>query len=296
MSVLLDSNSRILIQGLGNEGQNHLKRSLDYGTKFVASVHPSFKGGDSFEKVPVFDTVAEAVARTNPNVSIIFVPAPGAADAIVENIAADIPLIMCITEGLPVHDMITVKTALGRSQSRLIGPNCPGIITPGAKCRVGIMPARIFAPGRIGVISRSGTLVYESVDQLTKLGIGQSTCVGVGGDPIIGTSQVEVLEMFHNDDDTDAVVLIGEIGGTAEQASADYIRHHMKKPVVAFIAGATAPPGRRMGHAGAIIEGKSGTAEAKITALQDAGATISRSPATIGQTMDRVLRDNGLRK
>ena len=192
--------------------------------------------------------------------------------------------------------MITVKSALARSPSRLLGPNCPGVITPAAHCRVGIMPARVFTPGRVGVISRSGTLVYESVDQLTALGIGQSTCVGVGGDPIIGTSQVDVLEMFNNDPATDAVVLIGEIGGTAEQASADYIRRHMQKPVVAFIAGATAPPGRRMGHAGAIIEGKSGTAAAKIAALQDAGATISRSPATIGQTMDRVLRENGLPK
>ncbi len=295
MSVLLDQHSRILIQGLGNEGRNHCQRSLAYGTNFVAGVHPSFKGGDTFESIPVFDTVAEAVGRTRPNVSIIFVPAPGAADAIVESIAAEVPLIICITEGVPVHDMITVKAALARSQSQLIGPNCPGIITPGATCRVGIMPAHVFAPGRVGVISRSGTLVYESVDQLSKLGIGQSTCVGVGGDPIIGTTQVDVLDLFNKDQETDAVVLIGEIGGTAEQAAAAYIRRHMTKPVVAFIAGATAPPGRRMGHAGAIIEGKSGTADAKIDALQQAGATISRSPATIGETMDRVLRENGLR-
>lgn len=295
MSVLLDQKSRILIQGLGNEGRNHCQRSLDYGTNFVAGVHPSFKGGDTFEGIPVFDTVAEAVASTRPNVSIIFVPAPGAADAIVENIAAEVPLIICITEGVPVHDMITVKAALARSQSRLIGPNCPGVITPGANCRVGIMPGHVFTPGRVGVISRSGTLVYESVDQLSKLGIGQSTCVGVGGDPIIGTTQVDVLDLFNKDQATDAVVLIGEIGGTAEQAAAAYIRRHMTKPVVAFIAGATAPPGRRMGHAGAIIEGKSGTADAKIDVLQQAGATISRSPATIGETMDRVLRENGLR-
>ncbi|MCY3887029.1 MAG: succinate--CoA ligase subunit alpha [Chloroflexi bacterium] len=295
MSVLLDQQSRILIQGLGNEGRNHCQRSLAYGTNFVAGVHPSFKGGDTFESIPVFDTVAEAVASTRPNVSIIFVPAPGAADAIVENIAAEVPLIICITEGVPVHDMITVKAALARSQSRLIGPNCPGVITPGANCRVGIMPAHVFTPGRVGVISRSGTLVYESVDQLSKLGIGQSTCVGVGGDPIIGTTQVDVLDLFNKDQETDAVVLIGEIGGTAEQAAAAYIRRHMTKPVVAFIAGATAPPGRRMGHAGAIIEGKSGTAGAKIDALQQASATISRSPATIGETMDRVLRENGLR-
>ncbi len=295
MSVLLDQQSRILIQGLGNEGRNHCQRSLAYGTNFVAGVHPSFKGGDTFESIPVFDTVAEAVTRTHPNVSIIFVPAPGAADAIVENIAAEVPLIICITEGVPVHDMITVKAALARGRSRLIGPNCPGVITPGANCRVGIMPAHVFTPGRVGVISRSGTLVYESVDQLSKLGIGQSSCVGVGGDPIIGTTQVDVLDLFNKDQETDAVVLIGEIGGTAEQAAAAYIRRHMTKPVVAFIAGATAPPGRRMGHAGAIIEGKSGTADAKIDALQQAGATISRSPATIGETMDRVLRENGLR-
>ncbi len=295
MSVLLDQQSRILIQGLGNEGRNHCQRSLAYGTNFVAGVHPSFKGGDTFESIPVFDTAAEAVARTRPNVSIIFVPAPGAADAIVENIAAEVPLIICITEGVPVHDMITVKAALARGQSRLIGPNCPGVITPSAHCRVGIMPAHVFTPGRVGVISRSGTLVYESVDQLSKLGIGQSSCVGVGGDPIIGTTQVDVLDLFNKDQETDAVVLIGEIGGTAEQAAAAYIRRHMTKPVVAFIAGATAPPGRRMGHAGAIIEGKSGTADAKIDALQQAGATISRSPATIGETMDRVLHENGLR-
>ncbi len=294
MSILIDKRTRLLVQGLGAEGQNHTRRSLDYGTNVVAAVHPSFRHGDAFEGVPVFDTVGEAMARAKPTCSIIFVPALGTADALLENIAARVRLIVSITEGVPVHDMIRVKAALDRSESRLIGPNCPGLITPGANCRVGIMPANVFAPGRVGVISRSGTLVYESVDQLTRLGIGQSTCVGVGGDPIVGSTQVELLELFNNDKDTDAVVLIGEIGGTAEQASAAYIRRHMQKPVVAFIAGATAPPGRRMGHAGAIIEGKSGTAAAKIATLKRAGATISRSPAEIGATMLAVLEENGL--
>ena len=294
MSVLVNRRTRVMVQGLGNEGQAQIKRSLDYGTTVVAGVHPGFRGGNRFEGFPVYDTVQEAKDKQNPNCSIIFVPAPGAADAILENITAEIPLIICITEGVPIHDMLRVKAALVGSKSRLIGPNCPGLITPSADCRVGIMPPAVFSSGRVGVISRSGTLVYEVVDQLTRLGIGQSSCVGVGGDPLIGTSQVEALEMFNNDTATDAVVLIGEIGGTAEQASAAYIKRHMKKPVVAFIAGATAPPGRRMGHAGAIIEGKSGTAAAKIAALRQAGATISRSPARIGVTMQKVLKDRKL--
>ena len=294
MSILVNKGTRVMVQGLGTEGQNQIRRSLDYDTTVVAGVHPSFRGGDRFEGFPVYDTASEAARRRKPNCSIIFVPAPGAADAILENIDAEIPLIICITEGVPVHDMVRVKAALGESKSRLIGPNCPGVITPAANCRVGIMPPAVFRPGRVGVVSRSGTLVYEAVDQLTRVGLGQSTCVGVGGDPIIGTSQVEALEMFNNDRGTDAVVLIGEIGGTAEQAAAAYIKRHMKKPVVAFIAGASAPPGRRMGHAGAIIEGKSGTAPAKIKALADAGATISRSPARIGATMQRVLREKKL--
>ena len=296
MSVLVNRSTRVMVQGLGNEGQNQIRRSLDYGTNVVAGVHPSFRGGKKFESFPVFDTAEEAVAKTKPNVAIIFVPAPGAADAILENVAAEIPLIICITEGVPVQDMVQVKAVLADSKSRLIGPNCPGLITPAAKCRVGIMPPAVFMPGRVGVVSRSGTLVYEAVDQLTRLGIGQSSCVGVGGDPIIGTSQVEALEMFNNDNATDAVVLIGEIGGTAEQASAAYIKRHMKKPVVAFVAGATAPPGRRMGHAGAIIEGASGTAAAKLKALAASGAIISKSPARIGVTMHKALRDKGLIK
>ncbi len=294
MSVLVNRRTRVMVQGLGNEGQAQIKRSLDYGTTVVAGVHPGFRGGNRFEGFPVYDTVQEAKDKQNPNCSIIFVPAPGAADAILENIAAQLPLIICITEGVPIHDMLRVKAALTTGKSRLIGPNCPGLITPSADCRVGIMPPAVFSSGRVGVISRSGTLVYEAVDQLTRLGIGQSSCVGVGGDPLIGTSQVEALEMFNNDNATDAVVLIGEIGGTAEQASAAYIKRHMKKPVVAFIAGATAPPGRRMGHAGAIIEGESGTAAAKIAALRQAGATISRSPARIGVTMQKVLKDRRL--
>ncbi len=296
MSVLVGRSTRLMVQGLGTEGQNQIRRSLAYGTTVVAGVHPSFRGGAEFEGFPVFDTAEEAVATAQPNVSIIFVPAPGAADAILENVAAGVRLIVCITEGVPVHDMVRVRAALAHSKSRLIGPNCPGLITPSAKCRVGIMPTAVFKPGRVGVVSRSGTLVYEAVDQLTRLGIGQSSCVGVGGDPIIGTSQAEALEMFNRDRATDAVVLIGEIGGTAEQASAAYIEQHMTKPVVAFVAGATAPPGRRMGHAGAIIEGRSGTAAAKLEALSAAGATISRSPADIGLTMQRVLREHGLIK
>ncbi len=294
MSILVGRRTRVMVQGLGAEGQNHIRRSLAYGTDVVAGVHPSFRGGARFEGFPVYDTAEEAVARRKPTCSIIFVPAPGAADAILESVATAVPLIICITEGVPVQDMLRVKAALRDGRSRLIGPNCPGLITPAAKCRVGIMPTNVFSAGRVGVVSRSGTLVYEAVDQLSRLGIGQSTCVGVGGDPLIGTSPVEVLELFNNDSATDAVVLIGEIGGTAEQASAAYIKRHMRKPVVAFVAGATAPPGRRMGHAGAIIEGASGTAAAKIKALADAGATISRSPARIGATMQRTLKERAL--
>ena len=294
MKQLLNKNTKVMIQGLGGEGQNQIRRSLGYGTKVVAGVHPGFRGGDEFEGFPVFPTVREAKESAKPNCTIIYVPAPGAADAILESVAEEIPLIICITEGVPVHDMIRVREALAGSKSRLIGPNCPGVIHPASRCRVGIHPPDVFMSGRVGVVSRSGTLVYEAVDQLSRLGIGQSTCVGVGGDPIIGVPQVRVLEWFNDDPETDAVVLIGEIGGTAEQASAAYIKREMKKPVVAFVAGASAPPGRRMGHAGAIIEGKDGTAEAKLRVLKQNGATISRSPAQIGQTMLRVLRQNGL--
>ena len=307
MSILLNNRTRLLIQGLGNEGQNQIRRSLDYGTRVVAGVHPGFRGGETFthgnHSFPVFATVTDAVEKTQANCSIIYVPAPGAADSILENIAAEVPLIVCITEGVPVHDMIRVRNTLAlKNEERkktnlpplsLIGPNCPGIIQPASQCRVGIHPPDVFMPGNVGVVSRSGTLVYEAVDQLTRAGIGQSTCVGVGGDPIIGEQQQAILRRFNSDPDTDAVVLIGEIGGLAEQAAAAYIKRSMTKPVVAFIAGATAPPGRRMGHAGAIIEGEAGTAEAKLSALEAAGAVISRSPAEIGSTMRRVLEEAG---
>ncbi|HLZ71731.1 MAG TPA: succinate--CoA ligase subunit alpha [Dehalococcoidia bacterium] len=295
MSVLVDENTRLLVQGItGGEGSQHARRSIAYGTKVVAGVTPG-RGGQKFdETVPVFNTVREAVAETGANVSIIYVPAPFAADAILESAEAGMPLVVCITEGIPVMDMVMVRRALQGGKTTLIGPNCPGVITPGAQCRVGIMPGQVFAPGSVGVISRSGTLVYEAVAQLTNLGIGQSSCVGVGGDPVIGTRQREVLELFNDDSETAALVLIGEIGGSAEQEAAEYIKANVKKPVVAFIAGATAPPGRRMGHAGAIISGNSGTAEAKKQALREAGAVIVDSPAEIGATTRRVLKEHGL--
>ncbi len=293
MSILVDKRTRVLVQGItGKEGGFQTRRCIEYGTNVVAGVTPG-RGGETAEGVPVFNTVREAVRATQPDCALIFVPAPFAADAILEAAANDIPLIVCITEGIPVLDMVRVKRALQGSGVRLIGPNCPGVITAG-ECRVGIMPGNVFAPGRVGVVSRSGTLVYEAVDQLTRRGIGQSTCVGVGGDPIIGTTQREALELFNADPGTDAVVLIGEIGGQAEQEAAEYIKSHMTKPVIAFIAGSTAPPGRRMGHAGAIIAGNTGTAAAKKQALADAGAVISESPATIGEVTERVLRERGL--
>ncbi len=294
MSVLMDENTRLLVQGItGGEGRQHAKRSLDYGTTVVSGVTPG-RGGQTVEGVPVFNTVEQAVRETGANVSIIFVPAPGAADAILEAEDAGLPLVICITEGVPVQDMVIVKRTLVGSKTRLIGPNCPGIITPSAHSRAGIMPVQVFAPGNVGVVSRSGTLVYEGVGQLTDRGIGQSSCVGVGGDPILGPSQREVLELFNADSDTAAVVLIGEIGGSAEQDAAEYIRTSMRKPVIAFIAGSTAPPGRRMGHAGAIISGNTGTAHAKKEALAAAGATIVETPAEIGATTERVLKERGL--
>ena len=295
MAVLVDENTRLLVQGItGGEGSQHARRSLAYGTNVVAGVTPG-RGGQMFEeKVPVFNTVAEAVRETGANVSIIYVPAPGAADAILEAAEAGIPLVVCITEDIPTLDMVTVKRALQGSGTRLIGPNCPGVITPRTRTRVGIMPGDVFIPGNVGLVSRSGTLVYEGVAQLTNLGIGQTTCIGVGGDPVIGTTQREALELLNADPETAAVVLQGEIGGTAEQEAADYIKSSMKKPVIAFIAGSTAPPGRRMGHAGAIIAGNQGTAAAKKQALADAGATIVESPAEIGRTTQRVLQERGL--
>lgn len=295
MSVLVDEHTRLLVQGVtGSEGSQHARRSIAYGTKVVAGVTPG-RGGQLFDgSVPVFNTVEQAVRETGANCSIIYVPAAGAADAILEAADAGIPLVVCITEGMPVLDMVMVKRYLRGSGTRLIGPNCPGVITPRTRTRVGIMPGDVFMPGPVGVVSRSGTLVYEAVAQLTALGIGQSTCIGVGGDPVIGTSQREAVELLNNDPETQAIVLIGEIGGTAEQEAAAYIKACVRKPVVAFIAGATAPPGRRMGHAGAIITGNQGTAAAKKAALAEAGAVVVDSPAEIGSTMKRVLTERGL--
>ena len=293
MAVLVDQNTRLMVQGIGTEGANHMRRSIAYGTKVVAAIHPK-RGGERQDGVEIFSTVAGAVAKTAANVTIIFVPAPFAADAILEAAAAGIPLIVCITEGIPVMDMVMVKKAIAGGPSILIGPNCPGVITPGTQTRVGIMPGDVFLNGKVGVVSRSGTLVYEVVAQLTAEGIGQSTCIGVGGDPIIGTTQTEAVRMLNEDPDTNAIVMVGEIGGSAEQEAAQYIKDYVKKPVVAFIAGATAPPGRRMGHAGAIISGEDGKAENKKAALRAAGAYVSDSPAEIGITMKRALQERGL--
>lgn len=291
MSILVNENTRLLVQGItGREGSYHAQRCLEYGTNLVAGVTPG-RGGQRFlEKVPVFDTIEEAVKETGANVSLIFVPAPFALDAMVESADAGVELVICITEGVPVQDTVRIARYLrDNNDVRLMGPNCPGIITPGARCKVGIMPGSIHMPGSVGVVSRSGTLTYEAVNQLTELGIGQSTCVGIGGDPIVGSSFVEILRMFESDPETEAVVMIGEIGGTKEQDAADFIKGHMTKPVAAFIAGQTAPPGRRMGHAGAIITGSAGTAEEKMRLLSEAGAAIARSPGEIGVTAQKML-------
>jgi succinyl-CoA synthetase alpha subunit len=288
LSILVGKDTRLIVQGItGKEGSFQTRRCIEYGTNVVGGVTPG-RGGETAEGVPVFDTVKDAVAKTNANVSLIFVPAPFAADAVLEAASAEVPVIVCITEGVPTLDMVRVKRYLRGAGLTLIGPNCPGVITPGA-ARVGIMPGHVFMPGRVGVISRSGTLVYEAVAQLSQRGIGQSTCVGVGGDPIIGTTQVEALRMFNDDAGTDAVVLIGEIGGVAEQQAAEFIKAEMRKPIIAFIGGASAPAGRRMGHAGAIIVGEAGTAKAKKEALRAAGATIVDSPADIGEVTARVV-------
>ena len=292
MAVLMNKDSRVVIQGFGGAGQREAKTSIAYGTQVVAGVTPG-RGGQTIEGVPIYNTVEEAVTAHQANVSLIFVPAPFAADAILEAERAGVPLIICITEGIPTLDMVKVKRVLKNSTSRLIGPNCPGVISVAERSRAGIMPVDVYLEGSVGVISRSGTLVYEAVDQLTRLGIGQSGSLGVGGDPIIGTTQREALELFEADPDTAAIVLIGEIGGTAEQEAAEFIKT-MKKPVVAFIGGATAPPGRRMGHAGAIISGAAGTASAKQAALRAAGATVVENPGDIGSTMQRVLKEKGL--
>ena len=295
MGVLVDENSRVMVQGItGREGSFHARACMAYGANVVAGVTPG-RGGESFEDtVPVFDSVEQAVAETGANMSLIFVPPAFAPDAIVESADAGVPLIACITEGIPVLDMVKVARYLDGKPVRLIGPNCPGLINPGARCKVGIMPGAIHLPGRAGVVSRSGTLTYEAVGQLTGLGIGQSTCVGIGGDPIIGTSFVEVLKLFQEDPDTDLVVFIGEIGGSMEQDAAAYIKEEFSKPIAALIVGASAPPGKRMGHAGAIITGEGATAEAKIAALRDAGAAIIPTPADIGATTQALIRSSGL--
>jgi succinyl-CoA synthetase alpha subunit len=288
MSILVNKNTRVLTQGItGATGQFHTRACKEYGTQMVAGVTPG-KGGTAFEGIPIFDTVERAVKETGANATVIYVPPPFAADAILEAADADIPLIICITEGVPVRDMVRVKRYLEGRSSQLLGPNCPGTITPG-ECKIGIMPGHIHRPGKIGVVSRSGTLTYEAVDQLTRLGMGQSTCVGIGGDPVHGFEFVDVLRMFNEDAGTEAVVMIGEIGGSAEEEAAAWIKANMKKPVVGFIAGQTAPPGKRMGHAGAIISGGKGTAKEKIEAMKRAGIRMASSPAFIGKTMQEAL-------
>jgi succinyl-CoA synthetase alpha subunit len=290
MSILVDKNTRLLVQGItGSSGAFHAKGCMEYGTNVVAGVTPG-KGGQLFEgKIPVFDTVYEAREKTGCNATMIFVPAPFAADAILEAADAGVELIVCITEGIPVMDMMRVKAGLKESSSRLIGPNCPGIITPD-QCKIGIMPGYIHKAGNIGVISRSGTLTYEAVWQLTQRGYGQSTCIGIGGDPINGTSHLDAVKLFAEDPGTEALILIGEIGGTAEEEAAEWVKENYKKPVTAFIAGMTAPPGRRMGHAGAIVSGGKGTASGKIDALRAAGISIAETPASIGETLIRNLK------
>ena len=288
MAILVDKNTRVLTQGItGTTGQFHTRACKEYGTQMIAGVTPG-KGGTSFEGIPIFDTVARAVAETGANATVIYVPPPFAADAIMEAADAGILLIICITEGIPVRDMVRVKKYLAEKKSQLLGPNCPGVITPG-ECKIGIMPGHIHRPGKIGVVSRSGTLTYEAVDQLTRLGMGQSSCVGIGGDPVHGFEFIDVLELFNRDAATEAVVMIGEIGGSAEEEAAAWIKAHMEKPVVGFIAGQTAPAGKRMGHAGAIISGGKGTAREKIEAMKQAGIRMAPSPALIGRTMQEAV-------
>jgi succinyl-CoA synthetase alpha subunit len=288
MSILVNKNSKVITQGMtGKTGSFHTRGCRDYGTQMVAGVGPG-KAGQNFEGIPLFNTVADAKSETGAQVSVIYVPPPFAADAIMEAVDADLDLVICITEGIPVLDMLRVNMYMQGKRTRLIGPNCPGVITPG-ECKIGIMPGHIHLPGRVGVVSRSGTLTYEAVFQLTQLGIGQSSCVGIGGDPLNGTNFIDVLTLFNDDPDTDAVIMIGEIGGNAEEEAASWIKAHMKKPVAGFIAGASAPPGRRMGHAGAIISGGEGTAEAKFEAMKAAGIHVSYSPATLGETLKKAL-------
>ncbi|MFM7203495.1 MAG: succinate--CoA ligase subunit alpha [Myxococcota bacterium] len=288
MSVLVNSDTKLIVQGItGSSGAFHTRLMREYGTQIVGGVTPG-RGGSTHEGIPVFDTLADALAATGANASVVFVPPPFAADAIMEAVDAELPLVVAITEGVPVLDMVKAWRYMQGSKTRLIGPNCPGIITPG-QCKIGIMPGHIHTPGRIGVLSRSGTLTYEAVGQLTHLGMGQSTCIGIGGDPIVGTTHLDALQLFQADPDTDAVIMIGEIGGNNEEIAAEYVAHHMTKPVVGFIAGQTAPPGKRMGHAGAIISGGKGTAIEKMAAMRAAGIHVSVSPAEMGEVMKSVL-------
>ena len=288
MSVLCGKDTRLIVQGMGKHGTFHAIGCRDYGTNVVGGVTPG-KGGSTVEGFPLFDSVEEAVRKTGANATVIFVPPPGAADAIMEAADAELPLIVAITEGIPTLDMVRAATFLQGRKSRLVGPNCPGVISPGEKCKIGIMPGHIHKGGTVGVVSRSGTLTYEAVGQLTALGIGQSTCIGIGGDPIIGTNHTSAMKLFNEDPGTEAIIMIGEIGGSAEEEAAAYVKQHVKKPVVGFIAGQTAPPGRRMGHAGAIIAGGKGTADEKMKAMADAGIHVVKSPADIGAAIAKVI-------
>ena len=287
MSILVDETTRVVVQGLGRAGLFHAEQCIRFGANVVAGVHPG-RGGSEALGFPVFDTMREAVAEARPDASLAFVPAAGAADAVLEAIEAELALVACITEGIPARDMVRVADALRCSSTRLIGPNCPGVISPG-KCKLGIMPGHIHKPGSVGVVSRSGTLTYEAVGQLSSLGIGQSTCIGIGGDPVIGTNFIDVLEMFNEDPGTTGIIMIGEIGGTAEEQAAEFVKGRVKKPIVGFIAGATAPPGRRMGHAGAIISGGKGTAAEKQAAMEAAGIAVAPTPADLGSTLAALI-------